>query len=1661
MVAQASSKSGQMDHKLLISELQALTVETKRRNPDVKDASEAALEVLKEEPLRRESLLNNAETLLEPITLGCKTKTAKVIGISIAALQRLISLGGLPTEKLPQVLATLTSVANQAVDIQLKLLQTLLSILTFNTDVHDYVLGDALLLCFKLQDSRVSVVSSTAAATLRQAVMLIFNRVSNSVPSTPTTVPLTLPSHPPQTIEVTPSALDAFNIFSDLCLLAATAGSHGSALSLWKGGDKEKPKLLKLSNLQRTFALELVESILSGYEDGVKKRPELLFLLQHSLHPLLLKLLAEKPTFPIALRVCRLIFLLIRSFIDQLPKEIETYLVSLVKLGTGDAEGEESKGKENTPPWLKALALEILRGICGDYSLLQIIYTHYDQTEGPKLYSRIISALSHLVNEKPALLGIGTQMHGLGIPATDPSSSNTSLNAAGYLDMGLGMVASAASVGVSTVNAMMGAGGGGLGPHSAMKLRLIEQHDKAEAPLIPETYIYLVALQSLDAIAEGIYTTVASKNPPPVPLQDMASSAWPALLAALSYCIGTNLSDSLFAEVLTALQNFTVACGLLGLNTPRDALLNTLGKYAVPPPAVSAMQSFMEAPNTQRNSGGIAADALGFASSLGVSGPTGPPSLSERNLACLRSMVNTARVLGSTLGNAWHDVLEILQNANFMLATRQSSHARKLTSGEPPRRTVQQTPTAELPETKPGILQDLDPESIQVLINSLFDSSKDLPDEAFTTFITALCHLSSEMIGMESVSPPPAAEIASEVSIPSTGAALLSPSHDSNRRRTSGLNLSQSIKSGERSFSLTKLKVVSSLNLNRIVTNEPEVGWTAITQHLLAVARHLTAPFTIRIQASDTLGELLLAAVRVGKGSRIQHQVFEVLVHQVDVLPISNSVSTDFDIRSSGYQTLHHLLESSGHSLQVGWKTIFQMLDGACQHKFTSGNDLSAEPQRPSVLSNKGNANLVRIAFPSLTLICNDFLTSLDGEAMRQCIACLGLFGRQKEDVNITLAAIGLLWTVSDAVQGDSKELWLYLLTELVGLGRDSRLEVRNSAMQTLFRCVELYGLGLSPELWEDVFWKIIFPLFDDTQGEESQVLALTSVGSIFGSFLSPTIASLQSFDKIYQHFLGRIKHAFMDGPRACCTASLTALEKVLVAADANRKELGLVVPKITDATWETFVAMGTSFSKGEPYTQDNLIALVQIGSLLHGSLSSNDSEKLAQLSDILRSIMTYARSPDYRPDVDVMSPLQTKLCQVIANSDMLGSSLVLGNLAEFASLAYVGVGDQGTGSKMTYVALSKWSMSKMAEVFDKAWKEKELYEDGTVEEMLGVYAIPIKLKYDCPPANRFGEDPPLWKSAMTIVTILLDKVMTTLDVETIALEKFESLWAQILEIFGGMLLAESSDNASSDDESFVIEHLTRLRTAVVPRLGNARVPDRVISQLSEILSKSSKLHHYDVRSNGGTTAPGIATTQEALRYWAFDLLVLLATKRDKIEDTGYKGDKRVSQLALPSLINRFEESMRRFKDDKRLRRGLPLGRAREDELLYILRHLATTKIWEGSLAPTGQASELLTAVYEKCPRSHLLPFYPLLLDLSFAQDHMPSLWVTLSERSELLETSVSDSVIGQGDAVDETESQLVDAEEEELIEVNAKDLAKRCLELIGLGMGLGGAVAL
>ena len=97
---------------------------------------------------------------------------------------------------------------------------------------------------------------------------------------------------------------------------------------------------------------------------------------------------------------------------------------------------------------------------------MQSIWSLYDQVREPKLFENIVSTLGRLVSEKPVLLGAGPHMHGVGVPSTEASTGQ-----AGYLDMGIGMVASAANAGLSTVNSMIGATGG-LGSHSSIRLRL-------------------------------------------------------------------------------------------------------------------------------------------------------------------------------------------------------------------------------------------------------------------------------------------------------------------------------------------------------------------------------------------------------------------------------------------------------------------------------------------------------------------------------------------------------------------------------------------------------------------------------------------------------------------------------------------------------------------------------------------------------------------------------------------------------------------------------------------------------------------------------------------------------------------------------------------------------------------------------------------------------------------------------------------------------------------------------------------------------------------------------------------------------------------------------------------------------------------------------------
>ena len=84
-----------------------------------------------------------------------------------------------------------------------------------------------------------------------------------------------------------------------------------------------------------------------------------------------------------------------------------------------------------------------------------------------RVFTLLISSLKRLVTSRPALLGVSTQMQGVGVPVNDtlPHSSSHSL------DSVAGMVATAASATVSNVVGMMGTEAGLSVQSAAMKVQ--------------------------------------------------------------------------------------------------------------------------------------------------------------------------------------------------------------------------------------------------------------------------------------------------------------------------------------------------------------------------------------------------------------------------------------------------------------------------------------------------------------------------------------------------------------------------------------------------------------------------------------------------------------------------------------------------------------------------------------------------------------------------------------------------------------------------------------------------------------------------------------------------------------------------------------------------------------------------------------------------------------------------------------------------------------------------------------------------------------------------------------------------------------------------------------------------------------------------------------
>jgi len=202
------------------------------------------------------------------------------------------------------------------------------------------------------------------------------------------------------------------------------------------------------------------------------------------------------------------------------------------------------------------------------------------------------------------------------------------------------------------------------------------------------------------------------------------------------------------------------------------------------------------------------------------------------------------------------------------------------------------------------------------------------------------------------------------------------------------------------------------MNMHRLIYRPSAIGWDIVVSHLLVIQHWQAAPANVRLQSADIFDKIVSTAPwsvleePEDLQKRVQAQVLQALAQQGESHARSQA-STDVDIRRAALDTLFKVLESQGHALVCGWTDVFNILRSACPP--AAHHHSEAEQQQGSSSTAAKTSLLVRVAFPSLQLICSDFLAALSESELEVCITTLTEFGKQTDEVNVALTVSRVL----------------------------------------------------------------------------------------------------------------------------------------------------------------------------------------------------------------------------------------------------------------------------------------------------------------------------------------------------------------------------------------------------------------------------------------------------------------------------------------------------------------------------------------------------------------------------------------------------------------------------------------------------------------------------
>ncbi|XP_026271999.2 protein MON2 homolog [Frankliniella occidentalis] len=1254
--------------EVLQNDLKNLSIETKKKYPQIREACEEGIVKLRNAAANPQTpIYYIVNQILYPLVQGCETREQKIVKICLGMIQKLITQQAVDQKGARYITDTLWMLMESGTE-EVKVLQSVTLLLTTNAVVHGDTLARNLVLCFRLHFTKDSTTINTAGATVRQLVSLVFERVvaedeqfreADAGKTEVNLEELKMPSNnAPKGLR--PCAGDAYLMFQDLVQLVNADQPY------W---------LVGMTEMTRTFGLELLESVLTNFSSVFFQHPEFSFLLKERVCALVIKLFSpnikyrssvpasvqqatplDKPYFPISMRLLRVVSILIQKYHSLLVTECEIFLSLIVKFLDPDK-----------PPWQRSLALEVLHKMVVLPDLLKSFCECYDlKPHSTNIFQDIVNSLGAYVQSlfvNPQLMGQGTTVGGQ-VPIAQ--GQPPSLLAGMPVGPGVSPQPGFFSRGVWLPIVITYSSG-------QTKSIYLDMLEKGEPPSIPDGYGISVAYACLLEIIRSISITIEGLPPPGPPAEEndntvtdkgpapegttappteedrqlhaqLINSSWCGLLAALSPLVDASTDESASENVLKAIQTFASLCGALDLHVPRDAFITAICKASLPPHyALTVLNAAHQGVPGRGHSPSASQDlgtqqqqyshhynsesdyrqqvvAVGTplpTSSVPIGVQQGPVMLTAKNLQCMRALLSLAHCHGSILGTSWHLVLTTLQHLVWILglkpATGGSLKAGRTTADS--NAVITTAVMADLPV-------------LSQMLSRLFESSQYLDDVALHHLVDALCKLSHE-----------AMELAYSNREPSL-------------------------------FAVAKLLETGLVNLPRV-----EVLWRPLTNHLLEVCQH--PHIRMREWGVEAITYLVRAALQhkhtppLRDNQRLQTLLLGPLA-ELSAVPHG-------DVRQRQLECVLHALHGAGETLSHGWPLVLGIIGAVSDHH---------------------GENLIRVAFQCLQLVMTDFLPVMPWRCLPQCMATAAKFGSQTQELNISLTAVGLMWNISDfffqnqeklcaSLSGDATvfpefpgtpnmppfdKLWMCLFARLGDLCVDPRPAVRKSAGQTLFSTISAHGSLLQPPTWQPVLWQVLFPLLDkvrslsgaassekvDTGGNilihhsrntaqkqwaETQVLTLSGVARVFNTKRA-LLLSLGDFPRAWSLLLEFVEHAALNKNNEVSLAALKAFQEVLyVNKQGSKAEDAGGAPStngispsdeanVWGVAWRVWLGIGTESTApaapcGAPDdayvpSQAFLTALIQIFPAVFAHVRSDFGvDDLERLCTVLRHMVT------------------------------------------------------------------------------------------------------------------------------------------------------------------------------------------------------------------------------------------------------------------------------------------------------------------------------------------------------------------------------------------------------------------------------------------------------